>query len=485
MFVSFWSDPVYLALLVAIVGFAVVSLMLYWDLLKLRRFLLEGTTGSFPRSREAEYYTVQEQEEPRIGEYSVVEPIAAGGYAWVFKVRDRRNRLWVAKVFMPREAGTEPEWPPAPSVVNVLDRIIGDYDENRRLHDMIRRFFSEVRVLQTVREIVSDDMWWRTILSSSQCRDREEVCEELRRYIRNIINVYDVNRDLVYFLRAGAGATYYSSAEKYVEDPPYVIIEYAEKGSVENIRDTLLSNPRHLLRFFEKVAGAVALYYISYGGVHCDIKPGNVLVSEVGGEYEPIVTDFGIARRVGEVVSMWNPGTPQFMPPEYLLYPTGSVWPTWDVYSLAATMYSIITGRIPFVQHVYIAVSRHPGIPGELKKQSRRIVESLEATIFGISMLVVNRVEDLVYRGIDLSKPVDAEVALLRMSRLSHELREGALKNFLSRDVGVLESSAEKLGLPWQLVTTVVRSLDPDPSRRPRDMVEMWLELRDAGRFLG
>jgi len=483
-----WRDPLLLALTMVVLGLVVIAAVLYRDLARLRRALLRQAARCIPVEEGGYYETEPESrgaEKPRIGEYTVIEPIAAGGYAWVFKVRDRRNRVWVAKVFMPRDMGEEVRWPPSHGAVQILSRIIGDYIENRRLHDMIRRFFSEVRVVQTVREIVSDEMWWRTILSSNQCRGRERLCEELRRYIRNIINIYDVNKDLVYLLRAGAGTTYYDSAERYVEDPPYVIVEYAEKGSVSNVRDILLSNPRHLLQFFEKVAGAVALYYVSYGGVHCDIKPGNILVIESGEGYEPVVTDFGIARRVSEAITTWSPGTPQYMPPEYLFYPLGRAEPTWDVYSLAATMYHVVTGRIPYAQYLYIAASRHPGIGDELRGFAQKVVESLEATLFGVSMLLPNQVGELVYKGVDISRTVDVDEARRRMGVLSNEMRSGVLRGVRDRDGEELLKAVEKHGLPRRLVDTIMRSLDPDPSRRPSSVVELWAELRSLSRELG
>lgn len=84
------------------------------------------------------------------------------------------------------------------------------------------------------------------------------------------------------------------------------------------------------------------------GVVHRDLKPSNVMLDASG---EPIVTDFGLARRKvpgqarltldGTVL-----GTPAYMAPEQARgEPAG---PAADIYSLGAILYELLTGRAPF-----------------------------------------------------------------------------------------------------------------------------------------
>jgi serine/threonine protein kinase len=92
---------------------------------------------------------------------------------------------------------------------------------------------------------------------------------------------------------------------------------------------------------------ADALHYAHQNQVvHRDIKPANIMFDAPSGELK--ITDFGIARltdsnrtRTGVVL-----GTPSFMSPEQLQgrVVTGSS----DLFSLAVTLYQLLTGQLPF-----------------------------------------------------------------------------------------------------------------------------------------
>jgi serine/threonine-protein kinase len=83
------------------------------------------------------------------------------------------------------------------------------------------------------------------------------------------------------------------------------------------------------------------------GWIHRDVKPGNIFVT-FGGRTK--LMDFGIAHRRRdwpERTTAFVLGTPGYMAPEQVLNP-GQATETNDVYSLAVTLFEMITGQLPF-----------------------------------------------------------------------------------------------------------------------------------------
>jgi tRNA A-37 threonylcarbamoyl transferase component Bud32/tetratricopeptide (TPR) repeat protein len=87
-----------------------------------------------------------------------------------------------------------------------------------------------------------------------------------------------------------------------------------------------------------------------HGIIHRDLKPQNILVDA---ENQPHVTDFGLAKLVGQDIDIartvpgkvW--GTPAYMSPEHARG-SGTVDHRSDVYSLGVMLYEVLTGQPPF-----------------------------------------------------------------------------------------------------------------------------------------
>ena len=95
--------------------------------------------------------------------------------------------------------------------------------------------------------------------------------------------------------------------------------------------------------FLQKLVIAVcgALNYAHRQGlVHCDIKPGNIMMDRYG---KVLLTDFGIARMTdAATATMVGFGTPAYMAPE--LVRGQDPTPHSDIYSLGVVLYELVTG---------------------------------------------------------------------------------------------------------------------------------------------
>jgi tetratricopeptide (TPR) repeat protein len=122
---------------------------------------------------------------------------------------------------------------------------------------------------------------------------------------------------------------------------------------------------RGLLTRFVAVCNAVA-YAHSRGVIHRDLKPSNVMLGPYG---ETLVVDWGLAKVVGREstdgagsgeLTLQPPsgegslthagsalGTPAYMSPEQARGEVADLGPDTDIYSLGATLYTVLTGQSP------------------------------------------------------------------------------------------------------------------------------------------
>jgi serine/threonine-protein kinase len=165
---------------------------------------------------------------------------------------------------------------------------------------------------------------------------------------------------------------------QYADGRPFYAMRFIKgeslRAAIDRFHDTAVGRRdprqrrlvfRQLLACFIKVCEAVA-YAHSRGVLHRDLKPDNIMLGKYG---ETLVVDWGLAKPVGRSRTAQDAGelthrppsssnvsatqageligTPAFMSPEQADGQLDRIGPRSDVYSLGATLYTLLTGESP------------------------------------------------------------------------------------------------------------------------------------------
>jgi WD40 repeat protein len=130
------------------------------------------------------------------------------------------------------------------------------------------------------------------------------------------------------------------------EEGPFLVLEYVSGGSLlDKLKEGKLE-VEDAVGITCQLCDALALAH-GKGIIHRDIKPANILLTEDG---IPKLTDFGLARDQqadhGQTMTGAVMGTLDFMSPEQRRDAT-AVDARSDLWSLAATLYQMLTGKNP------------------------------------------------------------------------------------------------------------------------------------------
>jgi serine/threonine protein kinase len=140
-----------------------------------------------------------------------------------------------------------------------------------------------------------------------------------------------------------------------VGDEHYLVLQYVDGGSLQaRLEKDGPLGWQPAARYIADVGEALAQLH-ALGIVHRDVKPANILWDRQ--RDEALLTDLGLAARL--VDSNEVAGTPLYMAPEAF---AGWSTPAGDIYGLAASLFTLVTGRVPF-----LATTRD-----ELLEQARR-----------------------------------------------------------------------------------------------------------------
>jgi hypothetical protein len=134
-----------------------------------------------------------------------------------------------------------------------------------------------------------------------------------------------------------------------IDGVPYLTMAFVRGAPLaDRLHPDRPAPPREAVALVRKLALALHEAH-TRGIIHRDLKPSNVMIDEHG---EPVVMDFGLARRADSALLLTQQGemlgTPSYMPPEQVDGDVQAMGPASDVYSLGALLYEMVVGRPPF-----------------------------------------------------------------------------------------------------------------------------------------
>jgi hypothetical protein len=168
--------------------------------------------------------------------------------------------------------------------------------------------------------------------------------------------------------------------------------------------------------------------------VHRDVKPQNLILSETG----VILVDFGIARLLDEVEQQGTVGigTPRFMAPE--VFAGGNVSARTDVFSVAATLWTLIAGRPP----VYADPTKLSTVASDVTPELEEIIAA------GLEMIPERRVASVAAFAKALGAPLRTETGVsLAVSIDDPDASRGLMEAVVHTAAGVFGAAAASICL--------------------------------------
>lgn len=127
------------------------------------------------------------------------------------------------------------------------------------------------------------------------------------------------------------------------ENSLYLVFEYVDGQTLETRLDIDGRLPFSVAKAIFKCVCEGLKYAHSQDIIHCDLKPGNIMILE-GGKAK--VMDFGVAKKMdNQTGARTVAGTPAYMAPEQQ---RGFMRKQSDVYSLALCLYEALVGQVPW-----------------------------------------------------------------------------------------------------------------------------------------
>ncbi len=145
-----------------------------------------------------------------------------------------------------------------------------------------------------------------------------------------------------------------------IEGNPYFVMDYADGGTLDAMRRTLVE-PGRALRLVAEAGRALEVLH-RHNQIHRDVTPSNVLLTHSASGVRVLLADLGVSESLTDPNgAAATAGTPSFMALEQA---TGAPLDhRSDIYSLAAVTYSLLTGHPPFpIKNLEDLLSRNPNV---------------------------------------------------------------------------------------------------------------------------
>jgi serine/threonine protein kinase len=122
------------------------------------------------------------------------------------------------------------------------------------------------------------------------------------------------------------------------------------------------------------------------GLVHQDLKPNNILISQINDELEVKIGDYGLSKAFdlaglsGQTLTGTKTGTPAFMPRQQVLDFKHEL-PEIDIWATAACLYNLLTGYFPrdFTGDPWLSVLQNKPVP--IRQRNNSIPKKLADVI--------------------------------------------------------------------------------------------------------
>lgn len=148
------------------------------------------------------------------------------------------------------------------------------------------------------------------------------------------------------------------------------------------------SRKKNLFKILVKISEALQ-YAHEHNVIHRDIKPSNIIVTP---EWEPKLTDFGLAKRIDETSDIPEEGhtlgTPFYLSPEQARGDKNIDGRT-DIYSMGVILYEILTGQVPFRSNTLMELYNR--IMNEDPVSPRRINNRIDKNISTICLKAMSK----------------------------------------------------------------------------------------------